>query len=146
MSTVTAAAVGGSVSARVQRLWIPMRLPGLNEIIDAAKGMKGRGLLYAKMKAKLTNDIALLAKAAGLRPVQRGRFVFTWHEANRQRNPDNVAAGKKFILDALVAAKVLANDGWGEIAGWEDHFTVSPRPGVMVVIEETAPSLFGAPG
>lgn len=119
-----------------QRFWFPGRLPGLNEIIAAAKGAGGRGYLYSKMKAKLTSDVVLLARTQRLRPVPRAYFRFTWYERDRLRNPDNIAGGRKFIFDGLVKAGILANDGWGQVAGWSDRFEVSPDPGVVVEIEE----------
>jgi hypothetical protein len=118
-----------------QTLWLPWRLPGQNEIVAAAKGAGGTGRHYATLKAKLTNDIALHAYAAKLKPVPRAYFHFLWHEKNRQRDPDNISAGKKFILDSLVVAKVLENDGWGQVEGWSDRFLVSASVGVLVTIE-----------
>lgn len=119
-------------------LFIPGPLPGLNEMIDAAKGCGGTGRKYAAMKRSWTNTIALLAKVH-LKPVTRARFEFTWHEESRRRNPDNVACGHKFVFDGLVQAGILKNDGWSEVLGWTDAFVVSDKPGVHVlVIEEPA--------
>jgi hypothetical protein len=126
-----------AVGAR-QRLWIPGRLPGLNEIIDAAKGAAGRGFRYAKMKRELGEMVWAHAKAARLRPVTRARLTFRWVEKDRRRDPDNVSsAGRKFILDGLVKAGVLPGDGWAAIAGWSDTFEVGERHGVEVLIEES---------
>ena len=108
----------------------------MNEMLDAhGYGGGQAGNAYAKAKKKWTNDIALLAKVAKIQPVGRAHFRFIWHERNRQRNPDNISAGKKMILDGLVTARVLVNDGWQQIAGWIDEFCVSRTPGVMVWIE-----------
>lgn len=117
-------------------LWIPGPLPGLNEMIAAAKGCGGRGLAYSRMKKEWTMTIKFLAQAAQWRPMRAARFAFLWVERNRSRNPDNIAAGRKFIFDGLVAAKVLSNDGWGEIRSWTDTFAVGDKPGVRVEIQE----------
>jgi hypothetical protein len=93
---------------------------------------------YASLKAQWTQTCALHALSAGLRRMERIRLTFRWVERDRKRNPDNVAAGHKFVLDGLVTAKILPNDGWSQIAGWSDTFEVGPRPGVEVTIEEAA--------
>ena len=69
--------------------------------------------------------------------IKRARFEFRWVEPNRKRDLDGIAAGgRKVILDSLVLAKVLDNDGWAQIAGWVDTFEVGPKPGVGVTITE----------
>ena len=121
----------------IQVLWIPGRLPGLNELLDAhGAGAGGRGNHYARIKKKWTADVALLARVAKLQPVRRAWLRFEWRETNRRRNTDNFAAGgRKIILDGLVKARVLVNDGWDEIAGFEDVWLVAAPPGVIVTIE-----------
>lgn len=117
-----------------QQFWIPGRLPGMNEIIEASKGAGGRGAKYSAMKKKLTNDIALMAKAARLRPVPRAYLRFIWREPTKQRDPDNICCARKFILDGLVVAGVLSNDGWDQIAGWNDAWAVVEPVGVEVAL------------
>lgn len=125
------------MTSPVQLLWIPGPLPSLNDLLAAhGAGGGGAGNHYARLKRKWTDDIALLARAGRLRPVACGMFRFSWRERNRQRDPDNVAAGgRKLILDGLVRAGVLANDGWDEVAGFVDAWEVSPKPGVLVAVE-----------
>lgn len=121
--------------AATQSLWISGKIPGMNEIIAAAKGAGGRGARYAKLKRMWTRKVWALARVSRLRPVERAFFRFEWREVDRARNPDNIAASKKLILDGLVLAKVLSNDGWKQVAGWTDSFVVDPKPGVLVHIE-----------
>ena len=117
------------------RFWIPGPLPGLNEVLASAKGYGGRGFGYAKLKRQWTQTIALHVLAAGIKHVDRARFEFRWVEKDKRRDPSNIAAGgRKLIEDSLVLAKVLTNDGWKQIAGWTDTFEVGPRPGVEVTI------------
>jgi hypothetical protein len=121
------------VTALAQTLWVPGPLPGLNEMLADRAGRGGNA--YARMKKKWTNDIALLARVSKLRPMERVKLRFVWHERHRQRNPDNIAAAKKFIIDGLVTAKVLRNDGWDQIAGFVDDWLVARPAGVLVLIE-----------
>jgi hypothetical protein len=118
-------------------LWIPGPLPGLNELLDAAKGAGGRGMRYAKLKRGWTEAVWALANVARLRRFD-GPVVlrFEWVERDRRRDPDNVAAGgRKLVLDGLVKAGVLAGDGWASVAGWSDAFSVEKRrAGVSVTI------------
>lgn len=118
-------------------LWIPGQLPGMNDLIAAAKGFGGKGYGYSKLKRQWNDTVCLLAKAARLPLVARARFAFRWLEKDRRRDPDNVAAGgRKLILDGLVSAGVLANDGWAQVAGWTDSFDLAGAPGVEVTITE----------
>jgi hypothetical protein len=118
-------------------LWVPGKLPGLNEMIAAAKGSGGRGVAYARLKGQWTETVWALAKRDRLPYFARASMAFEWREENRRRDPDNVAAGgRKLILDGLVQARVLPGDGWAVIARWTDRFEVAGFPGVLVTITE----------
>lgn len=112
-------------------LWVPGPLPGLNDILRACGGRK-RG--YTAMKKAWVGTVTLLAKR--LPRFQRATLVFAWHERERRRDPDNIASAKKFVLDGLVAAKVLPGDGWDYVAGFRDEWLLATRPGVLVTLEE----------
>ena len=125
-----------------QTFTIYERLPGLNELIAAAKRPMGRankdGLRwgsYSQLKREWVNKI--LGRLKHLKKVHRAYFKFSWYEGNRKRDPDNIAAaGRKIILDALVMSGTLKNDGWSHVQGWEDHFYVDrdkPRVEVDVI-------------
>ena len=93
---------------------IPMRLPGLNEYIDAERTHRQKA---AKLKRLVQRDISAcildqLGGAAYDCPVD---IEYTWYEPDRRRDKDNIAFAKKFINDALVACGVLPNDGWRNI-------------------------------
>lgn len=132
------------------------RIPAFNEIIDAAKGYGGRGLGYSKMKKEWTNSIIGVLRRARvwvskdvpdgfevsmetLPKLDRISLAFHWTEPNRKRDPDNVAVARKFVLDAMVEAGLIANDGWAQIAGWRDSFEVGPDAGVSVTVTEVPP-------
>lgn len=74
--------------------------------------------------------------AQKLRPVKgRVRIEFTWYEPNKRRDPDNVVFAKKFILDGLVRAGILENDGWRIVTEFSDKWIVSKsRPRVELFI------------
>ena len=134
-------------------LWIPGPLPGLNELIDAAKGSGGRGAAYARLKRQWTETVWARAKAAKIDkpgPFECPVFLtFEWIEKDKRRDPDNVAAGgRKLILDGLVAAGVLQGDGWQWIRAWNDAWrtvdemvTGSREPGVCVGIQTPEPTV-----
>lgn len=112
-------------------------MPGLNEVVESAKGAGGSGRMYAKLKATWTEAVWARALAARLRPMKRVRLRFEWRERDRRRDPDNVASAKKFVLDGLVSARVIPGDGWAHVAGWDDVFEVVERnPGVAISLTE----------
>jgi hypothetical protein len=122
---------------KTQTFFVHDRLPDMNQMIAACKGMRGRGTLYALMKAEMTEWVRLAAREAKLQPVSGYvYFDFIWHEPNKRRDPDNFSGGgKKFILDGLVKAGILENDGWGQIHGFADHWQHDKaHPGVLVEI------------
>jgi hypothetical protein len=111
----------------------------MNNILSAASMRRGKWSAYARMKVSQEDAIVAAIRAAKIQPVARARFVFTWVEPNMRRDKDNIVAARKFILDALVAAGILQDDGWPEVVGWTDHFQVDRlEPGVRVYMEGTA--------
>ena len=114
---------------------IPGRLPGLNEIIDAAKAGRGKYQPYAIMKSEWTHTIAWLAKQ--LPAYNRVDITITWHEPNARRDPDNIMGGQKFILDGLVIGGVIKDDSQRYINSVTHHFEVdTENPRIEVEIEE----------
>lgn len=122
---------------KTAKLVIPGKLPGLNEYILAERTNRMKA---AEMKRD-TEYIIRLAARQQLHGVRCYRapvvMHYTWIEKNRKRDKDNIAFARKFIQDALVRAGILENDGWDQIAGFEDEFKVDARnPRVEVVITE----------
>lgn len=125
---------------RDQTIFFPWAFPGMNEII-AELNKRGRGnsrAPYNRMKRHWTDAVHMKILSCRLHAYRSGRvfFTFKWFEPNRRRDPDNVAAGgRKFILDGLVQAAIIQNDGWKHVAGWKDIFEVDKKnPGVRVDI------------
>jgi len=124
-----------------QSFFIPVRLPGLNDIILAKGQYYGKGNKrfekYQAMKREYESLIISFVQLNNIKPVKRAHFKFIWVEKDKRRDPDNIAAARKFILDALVTCGVLSGDGWKQIAGWIDTFTVAEgkqQPGVGVTL------------
>jgi len=93
---------------------------------------------YHKLKLQYTGLVACLARRQ-LRPVRSGRahLSFVWYCRDRRKDPDNICSAKKFIIDGLVEAGILANDGWSQIATFSDCFEVDKDcPRVDVEISE----------
>lgn len=113
---------------------IPGRLPALNDMTDAARGNKYKA---AVMKKEYTEMVAWCAKAARLPKMGRVNVLVTWYEPNRRRDKDNIHAGIKFILDGLVMAGIIENDGWRQIGDISHRVLLDPDdPRVEIEINE----------
>ncbi|MFH0957066.1 MAG: hypothetical protein V1897_00015 [Pseudomonadota bacterium] len=119
----------------IQYLWIPDRLPGMNEIISMARTYWAAS---AAQKADYTDLVVSYCELNHIRPMKRVWLSIYYHEKDKKRDPDNIAAGKKFILDGLVQAGVLSNDGHAQVAGFDESFCFDGRQGVEVILSEAA--------
>ena len=118
------------------RLVIKGRLPSLNEYVRACRTNEYVG---AKMKKDCERDIswAIKAQMRGVHFTKPVTVFFFWCEPNAKRDKDNIAFGKKFILDALVKCGVIDNDGWKNVNGFTDQFLLDPQnPRIEVEIFE----------
>lgn len=125
------------------KIIIPGRLPGFNEIIDAAKYARNKYQAYSQMKEHYTNMVAWLTKR--LPKFKKVALIITWYEPNRHRDPDNIMAGQKFILDGLVESGIIPNDNQKHIQGILHKFAVdrkNPRVEVEIVDIEKNPKSF----
>jgi Holliday junction resolvase RusA-like endonuclease len=110
----------------------PGRLPGLNEIIAAAKKSPYK---YAIMKDRYTSEIGWLAKK--LPKYNRVDITITWYEPNRRRDPDNVSGGQKFILDGLVRGGAIKDDSQRYINSISHRYELDrENPRVEIEIQE----------
>ena len=112
-------------------------LPGLNELIEAERSNRQAG---AKLKKQCEAVVLHAARSLGKwRADGPVYMVYRWYEKDRRRDKDNVCAfGRKVIQDALVKGKYLHNDGWKDIAGFEDVFEVDAKePRIVVEIYES---------
>lgn len=116
----------------VYKLIIPGELPDLNRIIAASKQHYGQ---YSKLKKENTEFVAWIAKK--LPVLSKINLKITWYCKDKRKDKDNISVGIKFILDGLVKAKVIKNDGWNEIGDFEYRFCVDKKnPRIEVEITE----------
>lgn len=117
-------------------------LIGLNEIIDASR--KNKFLANNIKKKSQRISIELLTEQADLNdfyidhPV---RLKFTWHMADRRRDPDNISsAGRKILLDAMQEVIVngmhvmLPRDSFNYLSGFQDDFSFDGESKVDIEI------------
>lgn len=114
------------------------RFPSLNDFISAERANRHVG---AKMKRRETVRARDAAVAAGMpRFVGPVSVRFLWVERDRRRDLDNVAFAKKFVLDGLVEAGVLEDDGQRHVVALQDTFEIDPAsPRVVVEVEDVDP-------
>lgn len=114
------------------KLVIPGTLPSMNEIVAASKR---HHMQYSIMKKQYTQLVKL--HAMKLPKIDRADFVITWYCQDKRKDKDNVIAGTKFLLDGLVEAKVIPNDGWKEVGDITHKFEVDKdKPRVEVEVLE----------
>ena len=126
------AAIEGNRYRELDRVTIKGKLPSLNEYIAACRTNPHAG---ATMKRKVEEQI--MWQIRKMKPITRPVIIFFhWHEKNRRRDKDNVAAGKKFILDAMQKAGKLVNDDNRYIKGFGDIFDYgNPDNSVTISVE-----------
>ena len=82
--------------------------PTLNDQINIARNNRYGS---AKEKEKWTNDIALLClEQSKHRFPGQVWMQFIYYLKNSRRDPDNVSASRKYILDGMVQAGIIIND------------------------------------
>lgn len=113
------------------------RLPGMNEIVGFLTGKHGKHVYNDKKKA-IEEVIGYALLQYRVPEIKRQVNVkINWVEKNRQRDKDNIIAGTKFLLDALVTCHKLKNDGWKEIGSITHTFEIDKQdPRVEVALEE----------
>lgn len=111
---------------------IPLKLDSLNDYIDKNRTNWNIGNNYKKsIQRTIMLYFRKLPKIE--KPV---KIHITWVEVKKNRDPDNIAFAKKFILDALVKAGKLPNDNHRWIKGFSDNFDFSKESEIILKIEE----------
>lgn len=116
----------------IYRVEIPFKLPSCNQYINECRRNKYAG---AKMKKDIQEQIGIYIKQIPKidKPV---KINFTWVEDNKRRDLDGICFAKKFILDALVQAGVLADDNRKIVTNFTDSFEYADKSKVIVELEE----------
>ena len=114
------------------RIEIPMKLPSLNDYIRKINSNRYVG---NSMKKNIENDIMYFINRLPVfdKPI---KIKFTWVEANKKRDLDNICSAKKFILDAMQKAGKLKNDNRKWVVGFTDEFEYGKEYKVILDIEE----------
>ena len=118
------------------KIIIPFSLPGLNDYIRELDRDRHKG---AELKKEYQRAVEAVIRRQIKRPLcEPVRMRYLWVEKDRRRDMDNIAAfGRKVIQDAMVRTRKLKNDGWANIRGFSDDFSVDKkRPRVEIIIEE----------
>jgi len=126
-----------------QVFFVPGPLPGLNEIIAAGKQIipwlsKGKRRVYELtiLKKEWDEKVSMAAMLHRIKPMESVDIRLVWIEHTRRRDKDNILAGKKFILDGLVKAGILKNDGWKQVGRFTEDVVLGENAGVIVALTE----------
>lgn len=103
-----------------------------------SKAGRGRFNQYARSKEEIEQYLCLTIGQLKPRGFSQCRIGFVWVEPDRKRDMDNISAGKKYILDALVGIGVLKDDSWKYVKGFLPELFEADKNnwGVRVRIEE----------
>ena len=114
-----------------QTLTIPGQLPSFTQISKSSR--------YDKTSKETTVAISYLAQQM-LKPLcHPADFSFHWICKSRRQAKDNIVGSRKYILNGLVQAKILPNDGWEWVLDFHDTFSVDrTNPRVIVTITPRA--------
>jgi len=97
----------------------------LNEYINYERTQK---YIAASIKKRETERVYYEALSQKKGQMDKKVFIiFEWFVRDGKKDKDNIAFAKKFILDGLVLAKVLKNDGFDDIEGFLDYFSIDPE-------------------
>lgn len=117
---------------------IPGTLPSLNDYIRAERANR---FAAAGLKKKAQ---AAIVEAMGEEPPRFEGGVevrVLWVRPDMRTDKDNVAFAKKFILDALQEAGVIAKDSWRLCTPYDSGFLVSKANPRTIVTVRSADSL-----
>jgi len=114
---------------------ITQELCTLNEYTDAER--KNR---YAAAKIKKDNTKICTVAAMAVKPFTYSEKLYDveieWYVTNNRKDPDNIYFGVKFILDGLVKAGVLKNDGRQNIRHISHKIFTADKYCVLVELKE----------
>ena len=128
---------GSASLKRMVKIVIPGKINGLNDFIDANRRKNGNWSGGNEMKQTDQKFISFFIPR-GLRFKGQIYLEYHFYEPNSRRDKDNISGYfHKVFQDALVACHAIPNDGWKEIKGWSDSFSVDRvNPRIEVRIKE----------
>lgn len=114
---------------------IPGELPDFNFIIAETKKGNRNYQPYNKIKQEHTERVAWIIKSKIKKPLPKVDIEIEWVCKDKRKDKDNISAGIKFILDGMVQAGAILNDGWKEIGDISHKFSVDKdNPRIIVRI------------
>jgi len=108
---------------------IPFRLPSLNDYVDECRTNRFKGA-----KGKKDTEHAIMWVLPRCKVECPVFFEFTWYEQKKNRDKDNVAFAKKYILDSMQKSGMLPNDNNKYVLGFQDRFVYGDGDKVKVVV------------
>lgn len=88
------------------------------------RGRKGggsyKGSMYSTAKKALTQKIGREVEQAEMENTCYTLFC-EWYIPDYRKDPDNITHGLKYVLDGLVGAEILLNDGFKQTGGGIVH-------------------------
>lgn len=117
---------------------IKAKLPSLNDVIGYNRANKFQGNRVKQEIQELIGWSIRQALTIGtLKPITKPCEIhIDWHEATKKRDPDNIQSSIKFILDSMVANKILINDSRRYIKQIHHEIIDDKENFVVVRIEE----------
>lgn len=110
---------------RIQEFVVGQRLDGMNDIIGKARTHWTVGARQKKEQQAIVMDYAFVAK---LTPIAGPfRLDIVWVEKDDARDPDNITAAKKFILDGLQEMGMIKNDNQKYLTGWSESWRIATK-------------------
>lgn len=108
-------------------------LPDLNKYIEHERTSRYKG---ADIKKEWTNIVKMLAISHKLKPMPSPVAVYiAFFVKDKRRDKDNLLINTKFILDGLVNAGVLKNDGWDNIHGIYFGWSISKDERMEIILD-----------
>ena len=112
------------------------KLPDLNSYIEAERSSRYKAA-EMKKSATATCQWSCNQLRGKVDQCKRYHVSFEWHLPNRKLDNDNVCAfARKVILDGLVKAGVLKNDGANNIGNFKDEFIYDGKTFTVVTLIE----------
>lgn len=111
------------------KLKIDIKLPTLNEYINLERRNK---FAAATLKKKTEANIQWIIKQQKKKLEGLYDIDLFWQTENNKIDSDNIFFAQKFILDAVVAEKILPNDGRKNIRDIHHHILTTKKSCVTV--------------
>jgi len=115
-----------------QSLTLFFGLPGLNEMINVARGNRYASANQKKKFTKKVEKELIAQQCIPKEPMTTISINCIWTEAGHPRDPDNIRVGIKYILDAMVNTGVLKDDSMKHVKFIGDTFQMGGKRTVEI--------------